>query len=87
MFGLTIISKKELSELRKNQEAVRRVHECHRWFAGWRDLDIIWGYIFGIYPDDPLERMWATVQSTRRSYAAARGTDVYGKPVTTEVEK
>lgn len=23
-----------------------RVAECHRWFSGFKDLDVIWDYIF-----------------------------------------
>lgn len=72
MFGYTIISKNRLAELEKSEMRIQTMHLVYRWFAGWRDLDIIWNYVFGLSPE--------TINSTRERYAKARGTDVYGKP-------
>ena len=49
-----------------------RAAECHRWFSGFKDLDLIWDYIFQTGgPHD--------INEVRRRYAEMRGTDQYGK--------
>lgn len=72
MFGYTLISKEELKELRKAYDVRTKVVQCHRWFSGWKDLDIIWDYILS-----PMT--FGGVDNARDRYAGARGTDVYGK--------
>ena len=45
--------------------------QCHRWFAGWKDLDIIWKYIL-----DDIN--FGGIETARKDYAKARNTDEYG---------
>ncbi len=75
MFGYTIVKK---SELKRYQLIHQNIIHVHRWFAGWRDLDIIWDYI--------LKPAHYSIETTRMDYAQARGTDVYGKPTPSEKE-
>ena len=73
MFGLSIVRTEELNRLKKNDRRIQTLMHVHRWFAGWRDLDIIWDYILsGTY--------FGGISSCRSKYAEARGTDEYGKP-------
>lgn len=74
MFGLTIVRKSYLEDLEKRGRIVDRLSLVHRWFAGWRDLDIIWDYLY-------MKDGWysGTIDSVRVKYAEARGTNEYGK--------
>lgn len=71
LFGFVIISKEEYKRLQKSDIAFSTMIQCHRWFAGWKDLDIIWNYILGY-------RIYGGISETREDYANARKTDVYG---------
>lgn len=60
-----------ITESRRQQTYIaERVGQCHRWFSGFKDLDIIWDYIYGKRDN---------ISDTRDAYARFRGTDVYGK--------
>ena len=72
VFGLKIILKKDYDELVRCQTKFYKVVSCHRWFAGWRDLDIIWDYIMQ-------DTNFGGIERARKDYAKARGTDEYGK--------
>jgi hypothetical protein len=74
LLGLRIISESHYQELEKQSIAFSTMVQCHRWFSGWRDLDIIWDYIFG-------NRNFGGISEARRDYAKARNTDDYGKPL------
>lgn len=81
MFGWTIIRKKELKRLERQDRVVRTLWNVHRWFSGWRDLDVIWDYVLNddIYFGD--------ISSCREKYAKERGTDVYGRVKDPQDEK
>ena len=49
----------------------QKLIQCHRWFAGWEDLDIIWKYIL-----DDIN--FGGIETARKDYAKARNTDEYG---------
>jgi hypothetical protein len=70
MLGWSLVRTKELEYLRQNRVCRQRVVNLHRWFSGWKDLDIIWDYIF---------EGRGFVDQVREQYAKARGTDVYGQ--------
>jgi hypothetical protein len=70
LFGWTIIRKSELEQLESQGRIVSRLIQVHRWFSGWKDLDIIWAYLFNPQTD---------ISPVRDDYAKARGTDCYGK--------
>ncbi len=55
-----------------------RVQECHRWFSGFKDLDIIWDFLNG--------KSLYGIDETRTAYARARGTDVYGNTKAAQTE-
>lgn len=74
MFGFTIVRKEYLAELERQAMTHCIAVQCHRWFAGWRDLDIIWDYIFRT-------KQFGGISEAREKYAEARGTDVYGQPL------
>lgn len=69
MFGYSLVKTEELESLRLQNIKMMQVH---RWFAGWRDLDIIWDYI-------TRESYWGGLQQCRKDYAFARDTDEYGQ--------
>jgi hypothetical protein len=71
-FGLRIILESEYQHYKKSDLVFSNVIQCHRWFAGWHDLDIIWEYILG-------KREFGGICETRHDYALARQTDVYGR--------
>lgn len=73
MFGWTIIHKSELEVLKTCAMRNQKLNQVERWFSGWRDLDIIWKYIFE-------EINYGGIERARKDYAEARGTDEYGKP-------
>lgn len=75
MFGWTLIREAELKEYRRCAAITQTVLQCHRWFSGWKDLDIIWDYVLG-------NRDIGGIWETREEYAVARGTDAYGRPAT-----
>jgi hypothetical protein len=72
MFGWTLIRKDDLKELERSRRVHMRAVECHLWFAGWKDLDIIWEYLLNPH------RM---IDAARADYAKARGTTKYGEPL------
>ncbi len=55
----------------KAKAVMRRAGTCHRWLAGFDDLDIVWDYIFN----------GGDIDQVRTAYAKARNTDVYGRPL------
>ena len=64
------------SSAARNEEIIASLAAVYRWFSGFRDLDIIWDYIYG--------KRGGSIDSVRYEYAKARGTDVYGKPKQSE---
>lgn len=74
MFGFTIISKSRLEILEAAHRKHCKIHELYRWFAGWKDLDIIWKYIY----DDT---NFGGISRARADYAKARNTNEYGEPL------
>ncbi len=77
VFGLSLVSTKELKRLQRQDTRVQSLLNIHRWFAGWRDLDIIWDYVFA-------ETYYGSIGSCRDKYAEARGTNEYGRLKKTE---
>lgn len=73
MFGLKIVSKSRLDHLERMETKFQKVVECHRWFAGWSDLDIIWDYIME-------DTNFGGISRAREDYAKARKTNEYGAP-------
>lgn len=73
---IKIISKKEYNRLiKKEKELVilqERISELHRWFSGWKDLDILFNHLG--YGD-----WFGGIELARKEYAKVRGTDEYGK--------
>lgn len=62
-----------ITESRRQKTAIAdRVAEAERWFSGFKDLDVIWDYIYG---------RRSSISEVRDDYARARNTDVYGKPL------
>jgi len=74
MFGWTLIRKSELRQLEESRVVASGVVQCHRWFSGWEDLDIIWDYLLSF-------QVSGGIHEAREAYAKARGTDCYGKPL------
>ncbi len=74
IFGITFITTKRLRELEKKERQIQTLVQIHRWFSGWRDLDIIWDYIFA-------ETYFGSISSCRSDYAKARGTNAYGEVI------
>lgn len=73
MFGWTLICREEKEYLELCAVKYQKVVSCHRWFAGWKDLDIIWDYIMQ-------DTNFGGIDRAREDYAIARETDRYGKP-------
>lgn len=73
MFGWTIIHKSELEVLKTCAMRNQKLNQVKFWFSGWRDLDVIWKYIFE-------EINYGGIERVRKDYAEARGTDEYGEP-------
>lgn len=71
LFGWTLVRTKEYEEL---SGLAIRANSLHRWFAGWRDLEVIWSFLFK--PDENYSG-WC-ISMARRDYADARGTNEYG---------
>ena len=74
IFGWVLIRKEELEEYQKAYHVKNRLIECHRWFSGWKDLDIIWDYLFK-------ESYFGGIDAAREDYAKKRGTNRYGVPI------
>lgn len=72
LFGWSIIRTSELEILKKNSTRISRLTEVYRWFAGWKDLDIIWSYIIE-------DNYYGGIDSARKRYARLRGTGIYGE--------
>lgn len=68
MFGWSLI---KTEELRAMQIKEIKLNEVHRWFSGWKDLEIIWDYIYN--------DTFYGISRTREEYAKARNTDEYGR--------
>ena len=72
LFGWSLVTTSYLQHLEKSDRRMQTISQIHRWFAGWKDLDIIWDYVFS-------ETYYGDISTAREKYAKARGTDVYGK--------
>lgn len=72
IFNYRLVHKDKLKQLQRSDIKLYKVVELHRWFSGWKDLDIIWNYIFG-------DTNFGGIQRARYDYAKARNTDEYGK--------
>lgn len=75
MFGyrFIVIHKDDWKDIERAVYIKNRLVEVHLWFSGWRDLEIIWDYVFA-------ETYFGSIGSARSKYAEARGTDDYGVP-------
>lgn len=71
ILGWSLVRTEELKRLEKCGIRMQTLMNVHRWFAGWRDLDIIWDYILS-------ETYFGDIGSCRQKYAEARKTDEYG---------
>ena len=74
LFGFAIVSKKRLERLECLEVKVAKFYQVHRWFSGWKDLDIIWDYLIQ-------DTNFGGIEMARKDYAEARRTDEYGKPL------
>lgn len=72
MFGWSIIRTERLKELEYLEIKTQKFWLVHRWFAGWRDLDIIWNYFIQ-------DTNFGGIERARKDYAEARKTDEYGR--------
>ena len=73
-----IIVAEIVTESRRQKTTIAdNVAEAHRWLSGFKDLDMIWDYIFGT-------SQYHNIDALRSAYARERGTDVYGKAMTSE---
>lgn len=70
-FKWRIISEESFQYYTKCSTTFQRACLCHRWFSGWKDLDIVWDYL--------LFKNIKTIERTREEYANARSTSVYGE--------
>lgn len=75
MFSWTLIRKDDLAIYKRAFQVQSRVLQCHRWFSGWKDLDLIWEYVL---------KGKCQVETAREDYASARGTNRYGLPLNTD---
>ena len=73
LFGWSLVRTSELSKHEDNLIIIQNLITAHRWFSGWKDLEIIWKYIFNHRPID-------SVETARKNYAKERNTDEYGVP-------
>lgn len=71
MFGYSIIKTEKLERLKAIEE---RAYMAHRWLSGFKDLDIIWDWIFG-------KSRHSYTDAMRSEYAKIRNTTEYGKPL------
>lgn len=72
ILGFRIIRESTYRDLVRADNKFRKVLSCNRWFAGWRDLDIIWNYIIQ-------DTNFGGIEKARSDYARARGTNEYGE--------
>lgn len=72
LFGWSLIRTKDLRKYEDNECAIQKLIVAHRWLTGWKDLDIIWEYIFN-------RNNFGGIELTRSVYAMARNTDEYGR--------
>lgn len=72
LFGYRIIKEEEYKNLCVAWERECRLGMAYRWFSGWKDLEVIWNFIF-------LGN--GKINEVREEYAKLRGTDEYGKPI------
>ena len=59
------------SRAARNEEIIASLAAVYRWFSGFRDLDIIWDYIYG--------KRGGSIDLLPSYYAKLRNTDVYGE--------
>lgn len=71
MFGFTVVRTSRLKELERLEVKASKFWQVHRWFSGWRDLDIIWNYLIE-------DTNFGGIERARKDYAEARRTDEYG---------
>jgi hypothetical protein len=71
MFGYTIIKTERIDTL---EEIETRVMMLHRWLSGFRDLEVIWDWIY-------MKSPYRSADDLRGAYAKERLTNHYGKPV------
>lgn len=79
MFGFKIISDEEYRDLQRLRIKEQKFWQVHRWFSGWRDLDIIWTYLV----DDV---NFGGIERARKDYAFVRKTNEYGTPIETSLD-
>jgi len=72
MISFRIISTKRLKHLESLEVKVAKFWQVHRWFSGWKDLDIIWDYLIK-------DTNYGGIEKARNDYAAARQTNEYGQ--------
>jgi hypothetical protein len=72
LFGLWITTEKTYRRYIQLETKTYKFWQVHRWFSGWRDLDIIWDYLIK-------DTNFGGIERARKDYAEARGTDEYGK--------
>lgn len=72
MFGFSLVKTERLKYLEDAAVKYSKIHQLHRWFSGWPDLDIIWDYIRS-------DTYFGGIWEARKQYAKARHTDEYGK--------
>lgn len=77
LFGYVIIKKEEWNRMKIKEQ---KFWQLHRWFSGWRDLEIIWNYLI----DDT---NFGGIERARKDYAEARKTNEYGTPVETALDR
>jgi len=73
IFKWRLISEEEYQAGVTARVVASKLSNVHRWFSGWKDLDIIWDYVF------PTDFYFGSIDSCRDRYASARGTTVYGE--------
>jgi len=71
LFGWSLTKTQELNKYRT---ITYRLGEVRRWFAGWKDLDVIVEYVC-----DDQKSCWGGIENLRRTYAKLRNTDEYGR--------
>jgi hypothetical protein len=82
IFGFVLVRKSYLDRVERSYYVEARAIEACHWFSGWKDLAILWDYIFGLKETTPggtevYKR--GSIGPARSAYAKARGTDEYGK--------
>lgn len=73
-----IIVAEIVTDSRRQKTAIAdNVAEAYRWLSGFKDLDMIWDYIYG-------KSQYHNIDALRTAYARERGTTVYGKALDAE---